>query len=121
MRRVLGVEGSRADSVDLTGDEGDGGGAWKVLRSGQGRVGESAQVAGVRWVFKGAAVHRIKDASAGGGVSGSKYSLEPKGKVAQAAEENVTGRIRPKTESWRNKEWSSKNYNQGSLRIVIWE
>ena len=74
---------------------------------GRARVGEeSAQVAGVRWVFKGAAVHRIKDASAGGGVSGSKYSLEPKGKVAQAVEEDVTGRIRPKTESRRNKEWS---------------
>ena len=66
---------------------------------------ESAQVAGVRWVFKGAAVHRTKGVSAGGSVSGSKYSIEPKGKVAQAAEENVPGRIRPKTESWRNKEW----------------
>lgn len=61
-----GVEGSRADPVDLTGDEGDGGGARKVLGSGQGRGEESAQVAGVRWVFKGAAVHRTKDASVGG-------------------------------------------------------
>ena len=59
----------------------------------------------MRWVFKGATVHSTKDASAGGGVSGSKYSLEPRGKVAQAAEENITGRIWPKTESWRNKEW----------------
>ena len=62
-------------------------------------------MAGVRWVFKGAAVHRTRYSSAGSGVSGSKYSLEPKGKAARAVEENVAGRIRPKTESWRNIEW----------------
>ena len=84
--------------MESAGWRGDGAeSAGNVLGSGQGRGGESAQVAGVRWVFKSAAVHRTKYASAGGGVSESKYSIEPKGKVAQAAEGNVTGRIRPKT------------------------